>query len=182
MLKCRVGLLLVMIVCVGACTPASPTSRISPSSASASSQRGTTPTARGTVIPQPAQPAARGHGVGFETSKGWCGPDVPLPRSAVVIYVEPDGVHPTCTSLGHTQHLVVANLTNMDGYAGSRITVLLPGQPPRSVSPGAELAFVGTGDQLLHKVSTTLILRSDLYGLSDGGATLWRVNSKGVAY
>ena len=182
MLPGRVGLLLVMIVCLGACAPASPTSRSSTSSASASAQRGTTPSARSTVISQPAQPAASGHGVGFETSRGWCGPDVPLPRAAVVIEVEPDGVHPTCTSLGPTQHLVVANLTNMEGYAGSRMTVLLPGQPQRSVPPGADLAFVGIGDQILHKVSTTLIIRSDMYGLSDGGATLWRVNSKGVAY
>ena len=182
MLKCRVGLLLVTIVCLGACSAERPTSRISPSSASASAQGGTTPTARATVSTQPAQPATSGHSLGYETAKGWCGPNEPLPRAAVVIYVEPDGVHPTCTSLGPTQHLVVANLTNMDGYAGSRITVLLPGQPQRFVSPGAELAFVGTGDQILHEAGTTLIVRTNMSGLSDLGVTLWRVNSKGVAY
>ena len=181
MLKCRVGLLLVMIVCLGACTPERP-SRISTSSASASAQRSPTPTDRGTVISQPAQPATSGHKVGYETAKGWCGPNEPFPRAAVVIDAEPDGVHPTCTSLGPTQHLVVANLTNMDGYAGSRITVLLPGQPQRFVAPGAELAFVGTGDQILHEAGTTLIVRTNMSGLTNLGVTLWRVNSMGVAY
>jgi hypothetical protein len=70
------------------------------------------------------------------TSKGWCGPTRPLPRAVFVVEAMPDGIHPTCLSLGQHQHLRVLNATNVFGYAGVRITVQLAGAPRVVLSPG----------------------------------------------
>lgn len=168
----RIGLFLAMIGCAAACTPPSNAPRTSTVGTSATSETGSTPTTRATVTPQPtpSHAAASGHKVGFETSLGWCGPEHPLLRTTVLIYFEPDGVHPTCVSVGPTQRLGIVNRTNMDGYAGSPLTVELPGAPQRLVSPGAQVIFPGSADQVLHEARTTVILKSHLYGLDSMGS------------
>jgi len=176
---------LVVVLTVGlatACAAPSDPSGTSTVDASTSMASHASRTARASVRPQPSRAASTPNRVGFETSLGWCGPQTPLPGVTVEIDFEPDGVHPTCTSLGPNQHLLIVNKTNKDGYTGSALTVVLPGESPRLLAPGDQIVLPRIGDPAIHEMRTAVTFRSDLNGLGDARATIWRVNSKGIAY
>ncbi len=178
----RLVLVCLLAVVLTACTSSQHSSHSS-TALMAGATAGSSSSARATASVRPTRSqTASARRVGFQTSLGWCGPERPLPRTTVLIYFYPDGVHPTCVSVGPMQRLGVVNMTDFHGLAGSTVSVDLPGAPQRRLSPGSELIFPGTGDQVLREGRTTLTLTSHLFGLGDGGATIWRVTNDGTVH
>jgi hypothetical protein len=92
----------------------------------------------------------------------------------------PDGIHPTCLSLGPGQSLRVVNATDVSGYAGVRVTARLASTPRAVLSPGDGKTYPRRGARLLRHPRNDLYIAIAVPGLGRGDVTVWRVRSDGT--